>query len=287
MGEWLKIGIKLPFSAFYATIKIIMSVKSLSIHPKLAGVIDLFFGAVFLFSIKHVFALWFLAALVLARIFAWMVLARLSYYPAALKRFWHLLSLLVFHLGATLLLLFIEWGISWTLVAAVYLVFPFISFWLLPSKDQNFLSFVQKPYRRWRFWMILFGLYGVWTGIFASISLQILNLNHWWLLILGAVFSAAISLWWWREYGIEMKGKFWWWVLAIAIFLVEIAWVLYLWPLGYFVSAFMIVWLWYDIWLMARFHLLPAGINWKKQISFFIGNGLLLLIFLILIVKWK
>ncbi len=264
-----------------------MSIKSLSIHPKLAGAIDLVFGVFFLIFLGKVFATWFLAVLVLVRLVAWVILISLSYYPAAIKRFWHLLSLVVFHLGATLLLLFIEWSFSWILVAAVYLIFPLVSFWLLPSKSQNFLSFVQKPYRRWRFWITAFGLYGIWTGIFASISLQILNLNYWWLLIFGAVFTAAISMWWWKEYAIETKEKFWWWVVAICLFMVEIAWVLYLWPLGYFVSALMIVWLWYDIWLMARFYLLPAGINWKKQVSFFVSNGLLLLIFLILIVKWK
>lgn len=264
-----------------------MSIKSLSIHPKLAGVIDLMFGVVFLVLLRHLFAPWFLVALMMVRLVAWVVLVRLSYYPPTTKRFWHLLSLTVFHLGATLLLLFIEWGFSWFEVALIYLVFPFISFWLLPSKSQNFLSFVQKPYRRWRFWMVAFGLYGIWTGIFASISLQILNINYWWLLLAGSMFTAIISAWWWKEYGVETKEKFWWWSLVIALFLVEIAWVLYLWPLGYFVSALMVIWLWYDIWLMARFYLLPSGINWKKQISFFVSNGLLLLIILILIVRWK
>ncbi len=264
-----------------------LSFKTLSIHPKFAGVIDLLFGVIFLLFLRNVFAAWFLGALVLARLLTWVVIVRLSYYPQSLKRFWHLLALLVFHLGTTLLLLFVEWSFSWGLVALIYLIFPFISFWLLPSKSQNFLSFVQKPYRRWRFWITSFGLYGIWTGIFASVSLQILNINFWWLLISGAAFTAIVSMWWWKEYGIEMKDKLWWWVLAIGVFLLEISWVLYLWPLGYFVSALMLVWLWYDIWLMGRFYLLPAGINWKKQISFFISNGLLLLIFLALIVKWK
>lgn len=264
-----------------------MSIKSLSIHPKLAGVFDLLFGVLFLLFLRNVFAPWFLGALILVRLVAWVVIIRLSFYPESLKRFWHLLALLVFHLGTTILLLFLEWSFSWGLVALIYLIFPFVSFWLLPSRSQNFLSFEQKPYRRWRFWIASFGLYGFWTGIFASISLQILNLNYWWLLIFGSTFTAIVSMWWWKEYGIEMKNKFWWWVLAVGIFLLEISWVLYLWPLGYFVSALMLLWLWYDIWLMARFYLLPAGINWKKQISFFITNGLLLLIFLILIVKWK
>lgn len=264
-----------------------MSIKSLSIHPKLAGVIDLVFGVLFLVLLRNVFAFWFLGVLLAVRLVVWVVIVRLSFYPSDIKRFWHLLSLFIFHLGATLLLLFIEWNYSWIEVALVYLAFPLISFWLLPAKNQNFLSFVQKPYRRWRFWIVAFGLYGIWTGIFASISLQILNVNYWWLLISGSIFTAIISAWWWKEYAVEVKEKFWWWMAVMGLFLVEIAWVLYLWPLGYFVSSLMLVWLWYDIWLMARFYLLPSGINWKKQISFFVVNGLLLLIFLILIVKWK
>lgn len=264
-----------------------MSFKSLSIHPKLAAVIDSIFGVLFLVFLGNMFATWFLGVLMVVRLLVWLVIVRLSYYPASLKRFWHLLSLAVFHIGATILLLFIEWNFSWLLVATIYVVFPFVSFWLLPSKSQNFLSFVQKPYRRWRFWIVGFGLYGIWIGIFASVSLQIFNVNFWWLLILGTLITTAISWWWWKEYSIETKNKFWWWVISIFLFTLEIAWILYLWPLGYFVSALMLLWLWYNIWLMGRFHLLPAGINWKKQISFFISNGLLLLIFLIFIVKWK
>ena len=264
-----------------------MSIKSISIHPKFAAFLDLIVGGLFLLVLKNVFAVWFLLTIALVRLLAWMIIVRLTYYPENIKRFWHLLSLSIFHIGAILLLLFIEWNYAWWLVAIIYLVFPIISFWLLPAKSHNLLSFVQKPFRRWKFWMSAFGLYGIWTGIFASISLQIISVNYWWLLIFGSLFTAAISGWWWYEYSIERNPKFWWWCGAIALFITEIAWILYLWPLGYFASALILVWLWYTIWLMARFYLLPAGINWKKQISFFLINGLLFLIFLILIVKWK
>jgi hypothetical protein len=264
-----------------------MRLNSISIHPKLAAILDLFFGGIFLFLLPRVSVWWILVILVVARILVWFVLVRLSYYPTEIKRFWHLLTLIVFHLGITILLLFIEWNITWQLVGFIYLLFPIISFYLLPARRQNLLSFAQKPYRRWRFWCSVAGLYGILVGTFASISLQIFNISNLWILFLSTVLSGLLSAWWWYEYGVERNKKFWWWMLIISLFVFEIAWVLYLWPLGYFVSALVLLWLWYDIWLMGRFHLLPSGINWKKQISFFIINGLLLAIFLFLIVKWR
>lgn len=265
----------------------IMSLKSLSLHPKFAGFLDVIIGLLFLFTLKWTSLWWMLLIFVILRLLLWMVLVRLVYYPENIKRFWHLLTLLVFHLGTILLLLFIEWPQSWYLVGFIYLLFPFISFWLLPSKSEGQLSFVSKPYRRWRFWMSAFGLFGLWSGIFAAVFLQILNISYWFLLVSASIVTTAISMWWWREYNIEKNNRLWWWTVCIGVFILEIAWVLFRWPLGYFASALILVWFWYDIWLLARFHLLPAGIHWPKQVLFFIINGILLLSYLILIVKWK
>lgn len=264
-----------------------MSLKSLSLHPKFAGFLDVLVGLLFLFSLKKASLWWVLLIFVFVRFVLWMVLVRLVYYPQNIKRFWHLLSFLVFHIGSVLLLLFIEWSQSWYLVSLIYLLFPLISFWLLPAKSEVHMSFALKPYRRWRFWISAFGLFGIWSGAFAAVFLQILNINYWILLASASLITVAITMWWWVEYGIEQNKKFWWWLVCVGLFIFEIAWVLFRWPLGYFASAMILVWFWYDIWLLARFHLLPAGINWPKQIAFFIINGLLLMAFLFLIVRWK
>jgi hypothetical protein len=264
-----------------------LSFKSISLHPKFAGFLDVFVGLIFLLSLNKMSVWWILLIAVGVRLFWWMILLRLVYYPPNLKRFWHLLTLVVFHLGTVILLLFVEWKISWYLVGVIYLVFPLVSFFLLPSKSASQLSFVLKPYRRWRFWMNLFGLYGIWAGVYAAISLQILNVSYWTPLVTASLATAIISAWWWQEYQIEKNSRFWWWVLGIGILILEVSWVLFRWPLGYFTNDLILIWLWYDIWLLARFHLVPAGINWRKQNLFFIINGVLLLSFLILIVKWK
>ncbi|GEM_PF-1261639 len=264
-----------------------MSLKSLSLHPKFAGFLDIIAGLLFLFALKRISLWWPLLIYLVLRLVWWVVLVRLVYYPPNLKRFWHLLALTVFHLGSVLLLLFVEWSPSWYLVSLVYLVFPLISFWMLPAKSAGQLSFVSKPYRRWRFWMSTFGLFGIWSGTFAAVSLQILNVNYWSLLIFALLITTAITAWWWYEYNIKTNSRFWWWTVCVGVLIAEMAWVLFRWPLGYFASAMILVWFWYDIWLLARFHLLPAGINWPKQNLFFIINGILLLTFLILIVKWK
>ncbi len=265
----------------------IMTLKSLSLHPKFAGFLDVVVGLLFLFAIKRVSLWWVLLIYIVARLILWMVLIRLVYYPQNLKRFWHLLTLAAFHLGTVILLLFVEWRPSWYLISLVYVIFPVISFWLLPAKSEGHMSFAMKPYRRWRFWMSTFGLFGLWSGTFAAVFLQILNINYWFLLIGASLITTAITMWWWKEYGVEKNSRLLWWTGCVGIFVLEIAWVMFRWPLGYFASAMILVWFWYDIWLLARFHLLPAGINWPKQILFFITNGILLIAFLILIVKWK
>ncbi len=264
-----------------------MSLKSLSLHPKFAGFLDAMIGVLFLLVLKRISLWWVLLIVVAIRLLLWMVLIRLVYYPQNVKRFWHLLTLAFFHVGSVLLLLFVEWSPSWYLISFIYIFFPLVSFWLLPAKSEGLHSFVVKPYRRWRYWMSAFGLFGLWSGTFAAVFLQILNISYWYLLVGASVITTAITVWWWQEYNIEKNLRFWWWTGCVGLFVLEIAWVLFRWPLGYFASALILVWFWYDIWLLARFHLLPAGINWSKQVLFFAINGFLLLSFLILIVRWK
>lgn len=266
---------------------LIMNLKSISLHPKFAGVLDLLVGLFFLWGINLVKAPWMLGVWFVARILVWLILIRLVYYPENIKRFWHLLTVVVFHLGVSSLLLFVEWQYAWILVGLVYLLLPLISFWLLPTKGDNLLSFVMKPYRRWRFWMTVFGIFGIWVATFAAIALKIFDFSYWILLLAGTIFTSLVSFWWWAEYQLENNKKLWIWLLALTIFIFEISWVFTMWPLGYFVSATLTAWWWYDIWLLGRFHMSPAGINWRKQNVFLILNGILLIIFLGLIVQWR
>jgi hypothetical protein len=67
----------------------------------------------------------------------------------------------------------------------------------------------------------------------------------------------------------------------------EFSTVLLLLPSGFLVNGFMIVWLWYIFWLLARFHLSADGINWKKHRWFLGIQTALWLVFLLFIIKWK
>ena len=68
--------------------------------------------------------------------------------------------------------------------------------------------------------------------------------------------------------------------------MIELSWVLSVTPIGYLVFGLFLVWFWYLLWLMARFHFSNEGIIWKKQIPFLILNLGLLLIFVVFIVQW-
>jgi hypothetical protein len=263
-----------------------MNLREISIHPKFAGVLDALVNLLFLYAFTAVGSTLSLVFWFLARVFLWAVLIRCAYYPDTIKRFWHLLVLVLFGFGISFLLLFIEWRPSWYVISFIFILFPLVSFFLLPTREVK-LSFEIKPYRRWRFWLSAFGLFGIWSGAYAMLFLQIIDINKFLILFFCAALSTACARWWWKEYNIETSRKTKIWTACMLLFMVEISWVAYMWPLGYFSTALVVMWFWYVVWLLARFHLLPAGINWKKQTAFFITNGLLFAIFLFFIARWK
>jgi hypothetical protein len=67
----------------------------------------------------------------------------------------------------------------------------------------------------------------------------------------------------------------------------EMAYVVLLWPLGYFTSGLLLTWMWYIVWLMLRFFISEEGINWNRQRWFLLTNAILVGIFLSLLARWK
>ena len=202
------------------------------------------------------------------------------------KTLQHFITLCLFLLGALSFLLFIESTPVWSLIGFAFAFIPAFSFWLLPVNSGQPV-FVFKPYRRWRLLMSTFGLLGLWSGGYATATLQVFPFSTPLFIILATIISTLTAAWWLREYNSEVNQVFWFWVAAIFLIILELSIVLFLWPIGYFVSGFLLAWFWYIIWIMARFHLSTLGINWKKQIYFFIGNGILMILFLLLIVRWR
>jgi hypothetical protein len=260
--------------------------KSLSFHPYLGAGLDLFFGLIFWWWLHGINTTWVLGLWIFFRVLLWGLLIWLVSYVPGLRRWQHFATLCLFLLGATSLLLFIEWPFVWNLIGFALAFIPAFSFWLLPTVPGQPV-FVFKPYRRWRLLMSAFGLLGLWSGGYATATLQVFPFSSWIFILIATIISTLTAMWWLCEYGSEINRLFWLWIIAFFLIILELSIILFLWPIGYFVDGFLLVWFWYVVWIMARFHLSTLGINWKKQIYFFAGNGILMLFYLLLIVRWR
>ncbi len=262
-------------------------VRKFSLHPKLAAAIDFLLNVATLFWFPHLDSWQWFMAWFLIRAALWAAFIALVYYPPELSRWRHFWSLILFNFGLIVSLsIFVEWAVAWYLLMGIFVIFSASSFWLLPAGDEP-LSFYRKPFRRWLFLMDAFGMAGFWCGIYALMQFQLWQAALYpFLEFVGALFTAIISLWWWRAYGIEFSERFW--ISAAAMFLLvfELAWVVTRWPLGFMVSGLMIIWFWYVWWLLMRFNLTKEGIDWKKQRFFLVSSGLLLILFTLL-AKWN
>lgn len=261
--------------------------KSISFHPKLAAVLDLLINLVMIWWVRQ-FNSWTLVGIWLVfRLAIWAAFMWLVYYPAEMSRWKHLASLVVMTIGSLAFLLFIEWNVAWYLFGAMFCFFSFFSFWLLPSSSVSLATFL-KPHLRWRFIMSVIGLAGIFEGATAIISFQIApNVSLWFWTVLVSFFSALIAGWWWLEYGVEMKNRFWLWVGFWFMLIAELFWAVQLLPLGYLVSSLILIWCWYIGWLLIRFNLTPEGINWRKQTWFLVFNSVLFVSFVLFVVRWK
>jgi len=261
--------------------------KNLSFHPRLAAGLDLVLGLVFLWWLGQIGEWWMLMLWAALRLGLWVLLVRLAYFSGKINRWSHFLSLAVFGLGALLLLMFIEWVGAWYAVAFCFVVFPALSFWFLPAKEVEF-SFEFKPYRRWRFLLSIFGLMGIGSGLLATAAFQLFyNINNavWWVAL--ALASTALALWWWHEYGVAWNRMMAIWLGAFFVLMFELVGILMLRPIGFLASGLILIWWWYILWLLIRFHLSPGGIIWKKQQWFLAVNAVAMILFLLLGVRWK
>ncbi len=262
--------------------------KNISFHPKLAAFIDIIanlvmFWGLFRLGNWQLLVMWFLVRTIL-----WIFFIRLVYYPKELSRLRHFLSLLFFNFGVLLALLFMEWGSALNLTVAIFIIFSAASFWLLPAKSEpGVINFVIKPYRRWLFLMDVFGLGLFWSSLYAASSFQLIQFNYFWLgLIFASFLTSLISYWWWKEYSTKDNDLLFFSAIVCFFLFLEISLVLWLWPLGFLVNGFIVLWFWYVFWLMIRFNLSKEGINWRKQNIFLVINIVLFIVFLFL-VKWK
>lgn len=261
-----------------------MKFSSISLHPRLGASFDAFVSLGLLLWLTVLGQAVFLVIWMLARLLVWLALVAVVYYPPGFSRRRHFFTLIFFWSGATVLLVFIDRQPLWYLAAITTVVMSAVSFALIPSAQET-LSFMIKPWRRWRLTMAVFGLMGIFSGLFAISVFQLAPPLTWWVPLLAGLLAALMAEWWWHEYAVPPRTErrsF----LVFALVFSELAAILGFWPLGYFASGLIITWLWYLSWLMMRFQLSPEGVRWKKQSSFLIINAVLLVIFLITL-RWR
>ncbi len=260
--------------------------RIISIHPRLAAVIEGIVSAVFLLIILRLQDALLVMAWFLIRLVWWSLLVNLVYYPPYISRFKHLTALGFSNVGAVSAVVFSD--TSNLLVSQIIsFVLPVVSFWLIPA-SANSLSVMEKPHRRWKFFMAMFGVFGVWLALSALLTFQIISgVKYFYSAIAASILVVGLSVYEWREYGEKFSKKLFKMAAILLLLAIEAAGVVYLWPTGYFVSAFFLTWFWYISWLLFRFNMTDSGINWAKQRFFLLGNALLMSIFLTFIVRWN
>jgi hypothetical protein len=241
---------------------------------------------VWLTFLPHIDAWWKLLLWGAVRFVVWAVLIRIIFYSAGLSRAKHFASLALFNVGAVAYIVFIDQLVARQVAEALAVVLPAISFWLLPSTDQE-LSFALKPERRFRFFIAILGLAGMWSGIIAGKAFGVYLIHIGWFVGVGTFITSLTSLWWWWEYGLPLGRRFWQSLVASTLIVLEAAYAVTVSPLGFFEGGLLIVWLWYVLWLLFRFHLSADGIVWRKQWFFAVSNAVLMLLFLMFVVRWK
>lgn len=261
--------------------------KIISLHPKLAGVLDLLVGALFLWWMQGIRSFAIFGAWMLLRAAWWLALFQVMYYPPPQTYRRHWWSLVCFEIGAGSLLVLSDAPALRQMVALGYLLAPLASFWLVPVQ-QSALSHVHKPLRRVLLLMCAAGVAGWWSFFLALPQIQLVPRAWWW--VAGAVAALAtgwLSLWWWKNYGESDRVRAARAAAAIVIVTSEAAYALSLWPIGYLAGGLLVGWIWYLLWLLLRFYLSPEGIHWRRQAPFLMVNAALMAGYIGLLVRWK
>lgn len=260
--------------------------RIISLHPKLAAIFDAVFSVILLwwmvgFRSPSMIGVWFAI-----RLIWWIVLSQFVYYPPYLSRIRHFVSLVIYNIGIVPFLIFSD-PTTIRIIQFFAIAAPFISFWLIPPQADS-LSIMVKPHRRWKFFMSLFGVAGIWLFVEASITFQIITGNLIFSSIaIASLLTTAISYWEWKEYSLEANKDFYSMLFVMFLLLLEVGAILFLWPVGYFISSFILTWFWYVIWLLFRFYLSKEGIHWNQQRIFIIANLILMILFLTSFVRWR
>ena len=152
-------------------------------------------------------------------------------------------------------------------------------------QEVHAVRFQRKRWRRLLVVLWAFLMFAMTTTLYA-LALFFPHIPH-------IVFAACIALMGaysaytiWRLYMPDVGRQHLLWMLFIGFLLFELAWVSFVLPFGYLALGFQLVWFWYLAQLLIRFHLSPRGIEWRKQWTFLIGNGIVYCLILFGFISW-
>lgn len=179
----------------------------------------------------------------------------------------------------------IEWDFLYLPLAILSALTVLLLFQSTVAADDNMLKIQQKPYRRIMVSIWSFDIYQLLTVIFA-VNLFFPQVPFWVLTLLGGAMFGVASFMIWKMYFQLTASVSLVWVSLISFLMVELVWITHLLPFGYFVSSFLVTWIWYILQLLIRFHFGPNDVMWKKQIGFLATNVVLYVVLLAFFVRW-
>lgn len=146
---------------------------------------------------------------------------------------------------------------------------------------------LQKPYRRFVMASWVYSIFGICSFIFAlpffiNVPVYLFIL----LLLCGGSIMAMVAVLIWQMYFPRPKKVFLLWGILIGFVGIELLWALHFLPLGYLTLSMFVTWSWYLVVLLSRFHWDENGVQWKKQIKFFLTNAILFIILVLFFVRW-
>lgn len=261
--------------------------RVISLHPRFAAVLEGLAALVFLWWLGSIGTITSLLIWFAARLLWWIVLTYAMYFPSFVSRLEHVEAVALFTVGVVFMIIFVDAPIVRYALETVMVVATFVNYWLVPRRIDD-LSVMAKPYRRFKFLMSVFGVAGSWVGVKALQIFQAVNSGTVFnLTLLALALTVGVAVWGWREYGLPYGRKMVFSTVILAVCLIETSYLIFLWPLGYFASSFILTWVWYVLWLLLRFYITDEGINWRAQRWFVLTNVVLLAMFLTLIIRWK
>ena len=182
-----------------------------------------------------------------------------------------------------LLLLVESLTLRWFLVAVSVPIFFFL-IWMSSELTGRLVHIQEKPLRRVRMMIHVFNMYAGCLALFA-VNIFFPAVPFAAVAAVGGIYAAVISLLIWKLYFKVPIREFILPLLVVALGVTELIWALHLMPFGYLAQGLLVVWIWYILQLLIRFHRSPRGIIWKEQIAFLCTN-VVLFIAVLAFIRW-